>query len=302
MTRYRLLLRAYPPGPRRAELLDTLHAAGGARPRVREALDLLAHGLRARLGRPGSRSVVVVAVLVSVVGGFLAGCAALAAGWQATPQLPGAPALAAVVAPGRTVADYGPTGPVVSMQKWTHYFLGGDDEDAYGRVSVDAPGDPAVALGRLEAAGWHHRGDNWVTKDGFAVEVADGYAEVVRLQPPWLTALGVLAALGGALATWLLVGWMSRRTEGHHGPGVLATLFLLLMLPQAALGISLFGSDALLLSPPTAPPWVSLFKLFGYGMFVLALIVATLSVLLAAASKPLTPPPHAGRPSRAQVN
>jgi hypothetical protein len=63
--------------------------------------------------------------------------------------------------------------------------------------------------------------------------------------------------------------------------------------PQWALGVSIFTSDALHLAMPTAPPWVSLFKLYtwgfklySWGMFVLALIIAAGAVLIATLSAP----------------
>lgn len=56
--------------------------------------------------------------------------------------------------------------------------------------------------------------------------------------------------------------------------------------PQWALGVSIFTSDALHLAMPTAPPWVSLFKLYTWGMFVLALIIAAGAVLIATFSAP----------------
>jgi hypothetical protein len=60
---YRRLLRAYPPGPRRDELLDTLVECappGRRRPTLREVVNLTRHGSRARLGRPKSRGIVVL--------------------------------------------------------------------------------------------------------------------------------------------------------------------------------------------------------------------------------------------------
>lgn len=68
--RYRRLLRSDPRGRRRAELLDTLldaAPAGCTRPTLRESADLLRNGLWAPLGRPASRGVVVLAVLVAAL-------------------------------------------------------------------------------------------------------------------------------------------------------------------------------------------------------------------------------------------
>ena len=57
--------------------------AGHLRPGPVEALNLLRHGMRARLGRPLSQSVVVLAVLVSLMSGFLSASLANRLGFSA---------------------------------------------------------------------------------------------------------------------------------------------------------------------------------------------------------------------------
>ncbi|GIF62131.1 hypothetical protein Ais01nite_01660 [Asanoa ishikariensis] len=92
--RYRRLLFAYPRAYRRArgdELVGALLDAAGSdrtRPSVREATNLVGHGLRARLGRPASRTVVAWAVLTTVVCGLLAAAFATRAGWETARPLP----------------------------------------------------------------------------------------------------------------------------------------------------------------------------------------------------------------------
>lgn len=96
---YRRLLWAYPPRYRRAELLDTLleaAAPGRRRPAVREAANLLRHGMRARLGRPASRGVVVVAWLSVVVFAFLGMAGAARLSWFTARSLPDAVELEAI--------------------------------------------------------------------------------------------------------------------------------------------------------------------------------------------------------------
>jgi hypothetical protein len=66
---YRRLVQIYPRGRRRDELLDTLIACaapGRRRPAPREVANLVYHGARARLGRPGSRGIVVLAWLIAL--------------------------------------------------------------------------------------------------------------------------------------------------------------------------------------------------------------------------------------------
>ncbi|MEE6259374.1 hypothetical protein [Plantactinospora sonchi] len=92
--RYRRLLLAYPRAYRRVradELLGALLDAappGRTRPTFREAADLIRHGLRARLGRPASRTVVAWAVLASVIGGVFTAAFATRAAWETARPLP----------------------------------------------------------------------------------------------------------------------------------------------------------------------------------------------------------------------
>jgi hypothetical protein len=108
--RYRRLLFAYPRAYRRLrgdELLGALLDAappGRTRPTAREAANLLRHGLRARLGRPGSRTVVAWAVLTVVIGGVFSAAFATRAAWQTARPLPRtaeARAMLAEILPGQ---------------------------------------------------------------------------------------------------------------------------------------------------------------------------------------------------------
>ena len=90
--RYRRLIRVYPRGPRREELLNTLvemSPPGRRWPTVRETVDILRHGLRAGLGRPRSRSVVLLAVLAAVVTACFGAAIGSVLGWQFAPRLEG---------------------------------------------------------------------------------------------------------------------------------------------------------------------------------------------------------------------
>jgi hypothetical protein len=89
--RYRRLLRCYPRAHRRDELLSTLLEAatpGRTRPTAREAANLIRHGLRARLGRPASRTVTAWAVLATIISGVFAAAFATRAAWETAEPLP----------------------------------------------------------------------------------------------------------------------------------------------------------------------------------------------------------------------
>ncbi|MEJ3749423.1 hypothetical protein WEI85_39950 [Actinomycetes bacterium KLBMP 9797] len=111
--RYRRLLLAYPRAYRRArgdELLGALLDAappGRTRPTAREVADLIRHGLRTRLGRPASRTVVVWAVLTAVISGVFTAAFATRAAWETARPLPRAAetrAMLAEILPGHEFA------------------------------------------------------------------------------------------------------------------------------------------------------------------------------------------------------
>lgn len=109
--RYRRLLCCYPREHRRAELLLTLLEAappGRTRPTFREAANLVRHGLRARLGRPASRSVAVWAVLAATISGLFTAAFAARAGWETAEPLPRAEQTRAILAevfPGQPIEN-----------------------------------------------------------------------------------------------------------------------------------------------------------------------------------------------------
>ncbi len=101
--RYRRLLLLYPReyrSTRGQEIVDTFvdrARDSQQRPTWREALNLLTHGLRCRLGRPASRTVVVWASLASLVCGLFAGAFATRLAWETAGQLPSRDDSAALV-------------------------------------------------------------------------------------------------------------------------------------------------------------------------------------------------------------
>lgn len=176
--RYRRLLLCYPRAYRRArgdELLATLLEAappGRTRPTPREAVDLIRHGLRARLGRPASRSVVAWAVLATVISGLFGAAFGTRAGWQTARPLPSAAqtrAMLAEILPGQQfegIADapalFVVYGQPLSWAAAGDLLLGDGGEYGQSGVGGVVNGPPArspqetveLATRRLRETGW----------------------------------------------------------------------------------------------------------------------------------------------------
>ncbi|SNY29714.1 hypothetical protein [Paractinoplanes atraurantiacus] len=207
--RYRMVLKAYPKGRRRDELLDTLLEAAPSdrrRPTVREGVNLVRHGMRARLGRPASKGVVVLAALVALIGGFLGAAVSARAAWEFALDHPSGKALEAIsgtIFPGvRAHAE--PAGDElfhdVSERSTAEVLLRGHDEDfEFSAVTITPdkwfiPGDyrswTTEAQERLVREGWQVgdaevTGATWIatgeiddsgrtfsaTRDGLAIKV-----------------------------------------------------------------------------------------------------------------------------------
>ncbi|WP_162907276.1 hypothetical protein [Allorhizocola rhizosphaerae] len=176
--RYRRLLLCYPRAYRRAradEIVGTLlelAPTGRTRPTLREAVDLVCQGMRARLGRPASRSVAVWAGLTAVLCGLFAGAIGSRVGWETARPLPSeaeARALFANAVPGHQIngiqLDQGLFSVMGRELTWTDfgYLLGLDSDLHQTSAAVGfAGGNPPVehqqtlrtAQERLRAAGW----------------------------------------------------------------------------------------------------------------------------------------------------
>lgn len=253
-SRYARLLRFYPPGPRRAEMLGTLlecAPAGRARPTAREIVNLTRFGLRARLGRPASTGVVILSVLVALVSGLLGAAASARLGWTLQKPLPaGAEAerLTATVFPGLPVLGGGDAPPFVPA-------FGSDGGEVYGFAEYWVRNTAATrevlaytksVRDRLAGAGWRIRDDisydedhdqpSWsagfsATRSGLTLVYSAYYVKnhpwydsdgsagfhLSRTTPPWPARFAVPGALLAACAGWLMFGWASRRSEGHPG-------------------------------------------------------------------------------------
>jgi hypothetical protein len=314
---YRRLIRFYPPGPRRDELLGTLIECapeGRRRPAAAEVVNLVRHGSRARLGRPRSTGVVVLAVFVALAAGFAGAAGASRLGLEAVGSLPvGAEAaqINETVFPGLPVRGGGDAAKIVTQSD------GEGIEYGYAITWVrpttltrDVAGYTAAARSRLEAAGWTVTavdppldetdmvGANPADRsEGFTAERGalvlhftdnlrpgapwydgDGRAmfSIWHQQPPWLTGLAWLGGLLAAALAWLLTGWMSRnlRSGGAAVLGATGATCCVLGVLPAAL-FALPGGGA---ADETYSPYWQGFAYLGTGPATLAGIVAALMV------------------------
>ncbi|MFI5844809.1 hypothetical protein ACIA8K_34425 [Catenuloplanes sp. NPDC051500] len=329
--RYQRLLRAYPAGPRRAELLDTLLLAaadeGRTGPSARQTVNLLLTGARARLGRPGSVSIVVLAVLVSLVAGLYTASAASVIAWRvAAPPLPNAAQLAQigeVVTPGRpAVAETAP-GLFHSTDEGVRFDTASYWTPDYA-ATRDLPGYAAGLRNRLESNGWEireheivaagvtssgitfgarmtlsaARGD-WllsIETDGGSGEATPAPADAVGVQverlSPWPVRVATLAGLvPGLLLGWLFTGWVSRRTERHHLASTITVLLTGLSLTflsiQLGVAATKLAAEVWNGSTDAEPFWHFLVYDYEAGFITVFATVLAVAVLPVAILAPL---------------
>jgi hypothetical protein len=318
MVLYRLLLRVYPPGPRRAELQNTLLEAGRRRPSAYQAVNLIAYGMRARLGRPRSRGIVALAVLASLACGFVGAAIGNRLAWETTRDLPTGAELAAIrqtLHPGIAPLD---------SDHDSDLFANNGGETEYGKLAWSAGHTAATrdfrtytdqATARLTAAGWRvldswqagpgsTDGRSWpadsqtvvATRGGLILEFQDAfYADshstpgglnvgIRRAETPLVLALTVAAGLLGLLVGWFVTGWASRRTGPRRvGPPVLAGLALVAIAFPWLIGVVEFVAALWLGYPSAAPFWRGLDRSDDFGGLVTpAAALATAALAVAA--------------------
>ncbi|MEV4708764.1 hypothetical protein [Actinoplanes sp. NPDC049316] len=324
--RTRLILAAYPKGARRAEIEDLLLMAaadGHAEPGARGVTNLLRHGLRARLGRAGSNGVVALAMIVSVIAGFLLASATSRLAWEAAPDLPDGArraALGEVLAPGRPVQwsqdSSGDPFPVVDGQVRPRRLSGVVADTA---ETGDGSGYLTGVAQRLQAQGWRVSDTSLTGPTAGKTGAGPNDAQVLlarnahlvlwiedvrdlterqgrlnihvhRAEPPWISVLTFVAGLFGALLGWLLFGWGSRRTEHHRAAttaaGFAVVLAMVLLAPALSLGLiflNVFTGDYL----SKVPFWAALVptSTFG-GLAVAAGVAAGTALVIAALRRP----------------
>jgi hypothetical protein len=323
--RTRWILAAYPKGPRRAEIEDMLLMAaadGHGRPGPGGAINLLRHGLRARLGRAGSNGVVALALIVSVVAAFLLASAANRLAWEAAPDLPDDAArvvLGELFAPGLPVQwsedASGDPFPVVGGQVHARRISG---TVAGNAETADVGGYLTGLAQRLQAQGWHSvdiSSTGPIDKTGARLndsqallarnahlvlwieDVHEGSnpggrldIQVHRTEPPWISVLTFAGGLLGALLGWLLFGWASRRTEHHPAAttaaGLAVVLGSALLAPALSLGLiflNVFTGDYL----SRVPFWAALVPASEFGgLAVLSGVAIGTGLLIAARCRP----------------
>jgi hypothetical protein len=313
---YRRLLRAYPRGPRRDELLDTLLEAAPPdrrRPTVSEGVNLIRHGLRARLGYPRGRAVVVMVFLVGLLGAYFGGAGAGRLGTEFVSPVPSAATAATItgtVFPGLKVWGGGDPDVIVAQSDGEGVEYG---FQTYWLRHTDATRDLTTyatgAQDRLAAAGWQihdyqyqapedmvdggqdssakfwadrpglvlgYEGDLWT---GMPDYDSDGGVTLTlrRTEPAWLGFFTWPGVVLGFAAAWLVAAWVSRRFSsfGVPGPlpGIVTGFMIFLFLPT----ILLFPVPD---SPGQAPWWAGVDN--EYGWLPLPLVLATVLVLAAA--------------------
>lgn len=186
--RYRRLLLGYPRDYRRErgqEIVDTLLELapdGQTRPTVRQAVNLLRNGLRCRLGRPASRSIVVWASLTAVVWGLFIAAVAERITWETARPLPSAAQTTATLAPLLPGEEFGPVATSTALfgfddntpmgwQEVPRLLLGGgiDYGPRHAGVMVRNPAGPNRSadrlIARLQANGWQVD-TPWVRRTG----------------------------------------------------------------------------------------------------------------------------------------
>jgi hypothetical protein len=175
---HRWLLLFYPRDYRRergSEILETVRDLAPHRSGPRVAANLARHGLRARLGRPASRSVVVWASILTLACGLFAGSLGTWLAWLGSRPLDHNDLAATVeqLYPGDQTITVDPTDPPAvfmiygSQLSWnsvSDLLLGDGGEYSLTGISASFAGLPAASrpqaldqlLQRLQTAGWEH--------------------------------------------------------------------------------------------------------------------------------------------------
>jgi hypothetical protein len=296
--RYRRLLLAYPRRYRRTrglEMLTTLLDASGPgqrRPAWRDALNLVAGGLRCRLALPGGRWLAVAMTLAALSAAALGAAGGARLGWRSAPELPSVDqrsADAARLAPPRLAVDDRTVSLEMQPPYWHNSlwalpveFLGGTPGGARtGLVGVTVAPAPDAALaetgGRLRAEGWHT--DAVQATEGYLVLVShrNGVALVVTAQalevshatmiylgyqvdePPPVLPLAVLGGILLGVPGWFAAAAVARRATSRTPraqPPLLATTVtaLGLLLPATLATWLLLVPPRLAGAPGTPPP------------------------------------------------
>ncbi|HZM77058.1 MAG TPA: hypothetical protein VFC19_15085 [Candidatus Limnocylindrales bacterium] len=194
-----MLLRFYPRGYRRErgrEMVDTFLDAGRVRPSFREALNLMRHGMRARLGRPQSRGVVVWAAMFSAMCGLFTASAAIWLAWGTARPLPDRAETSRIVGtafPGRDIIEVYRSPDLFAIDRtqrlsvdnfhWLFFEFAGEYE--FGATAVRLyDDDPFDTVKIMAAAGERMRANGWqvdVNSVGTDQHCADSRCDPAKL-------------------------------------------------------------------------------------------------------------------------
>jgi hypothetical protein len=245
---YRRRLWAYPRDYRRdrADEIVATHIDAAppdrVRPTLRETANLARHGLRARLGRPASRSVVVWALVAALGTGLYAAAFGAWLGWQTTEPVSPIRAVAALPVPGHATGTPPAIFTIYSQPlSWNNARTllspdGGEYRISTTSVTLAPPsdGDTAAEANRLRD---RLRGDGWTvspantaadtgwttlraSRGDLRLDVtyapADAWAELSPATPAAAWALAVAAGIVGAAGGYVAFGWAGRRTDGRR--------------------------------------------------------------------------------------
>lgn len=243
-------------------MVGTFLDSGRTRPSLREALNLVVHGMRTHLGRPESRAVVVGAVLTSILCGLFAAAGATRLAWETAYPLPAKEHAAAVVDGALPTWGLGDrlrrdSSTLVPEDGETdaRYHFGAWHGQLNGRVTSDRPALAKATRERLLAQGWQvsgphlspHSATLQARRGADLLEISmwletgrEGTNLVVSLSrsTPWAVhAAGWAAGLLGVLAGWLVFGWASRRMAVRPWAQAFARFFWLIALAFACLPV-----------------------------------------------------------------
>ena len=276
--------------------------------------------MRARLGRPKSKGVVVIAVLGALTVGFLGAQLGAWAAWHTARSLPDEPTAIAIdrlVAPDASPADRYRRDELFYFTPANDYDFGSAQPGAVRAYHVSASHQAlteaafaVAARARLQDAGWKvsdvitgrgmlasYADTNttlYAERDGLVIEVTNSLHEsphvvvaIYRAEPVLVPIAQMLGALLGAMAGWLMIGWASRRLTGRHTALtaiIILGLAAVLAAALPAIAFALLAEISTTILRPTwtpAPSFLAFAYSFAWPIAGLAALIALAAVGLA---------------------
>jgi hypothetical protein len=284
---------------------------GRTRPTIVEAVDLLRGGLRARLGRPASRTVVAWALLVATIWGVFSAAVATRVAWETATPLPSraeALAIAAEALPGQRFNGFEEVDATLDDE----YKLAAMRGEIVGTPVLPAPEMAEAARRNLQAHGWTvypttdtcagqrcppvsaliivaaRRGDTTLRLEMYTDVWIQPPVSVTFQQatPAAVYPAGAAGGLLGALVAFLVFGWASRRTQGNPSDGIERVMLgfaLFLWWGPTVLGTTSMARHHVEESHPSwHPMWEWLGQPLLSGAFVLGCASAAVGLVVCA--------------------